>query len=167
MQQAEAQPGEHPLQPLVLRGGRRRLEFLGVLDQRADHEGLATRRHLGADQVVRLAFPRRCRRHHLGTHRDATPRHLVENGDVQVAVQGHRQGAGNRGGGHDEQVGFGAFGFGLELHPLMDSEAVLLVHHRHPEPSEPHPLLDQRMGSHDDVHRAVGDRRQHGVAVGR
>ncbi len=52
VQQTQAKPREHTLQPDVLGGRRHRLELVAVFHQRADDEGLTPRRHFCPDQVV-------------------------------------------------------------------------------------------------------------------
>ena len=50
---------------------------------------------------------------------------LVDNRYIQIAVQNQGQGPRDRGGGHDQRVGMGAFGG--QGGPLGHAEAVLLV----------------------------------------
>ena len=77
-------------------------------------------------------------------------------------MQGHGEGAGNRGRRHHQQVGAPA-----PFHqraPLGDPEAVLLVHDRKPEVPEPGAFLDERMGADDELGPAARYRPQ-GVAA--
>src|ERR1700732_832277 len=59
----------------------------------------------------------------------ATGREFVEDGDVEVAVEGERERAGNGRGGEDEDVRSVAVGGGFvhKALALQDAEAVLLV----------------------------------------
>ena len=79
---------------------------------------------------------------------------LIEDGDVKVAVHCHGERAGDRGGAHDEDVGVKGGILLPEPAPLVDTEAVLLVDHRHTEGVEADIVLDQDVGADEDVHLA-------------
>ena len=85
--------------------GRRHLELLGLLDQRAHHVGLAPGRHLRAHGVPRRGVGRAGRSAQRVDDRRAARRQLVEHADVEVAVDGHRRGARDRRGRHHQHVG--------------------------------------------------------------
>ena len=52
MDQPHPQPGEHPLQPLVLGGGRCGFDLCAVLDKRTYDERLAALGNVFADQLL-------------------------------------------------------------------------------------------------------------------
>ncbi len=72
------------LEPLVLGGGRARLEHLGLLDQRADDERLAARIDLVANPGVR-ALPLSLGRADMRRDRLTAPRQLAQHRHVEVA----------------------------------------------------------------------------------
>ena len=82
-----------------------------------------------------------------GLDRLAARRKLIQNGDVQVAVDQQAQRAGDGGSAHDQQVGvLGLFG----QHPaLADAKAVLLVHHGQAQPGKFHALAEDGVGADD------------------
>ena len=113
-------------------GGGLRLERFAFLDQRIDKIGLATRRELFLHERgdVRLfrADP------HAGDDFPPAGRFLVEQGDVQIAVDRHRQCPRNRRGGHHQHIGHHPEAD--ERSPLGDAELVLLVDDHQPEVAE-------------------------------
>ena len=124
-----------------------------LLHRRADDIGLPALSGLFADKVVHpltLALP-----HHKGLHRDAARGELVNDGHVQVTVDDQRQGAGDGGGGHDQHVGGRGLRcrpFGGQRRPLGHAEPVLLVSDDQPQAGEVHPLRQQGLGAHRQVH---------------
>jgi hypothetical protein len=82
-----------------------------------------------------------------GLHRLASRRQFVEGRDVEVGEVRHRQRARDRRGAHHQLVRHQRRGRGgcffPQREPLLDAEAVLLVHHHQPEARESHVLLDQ------------------------
>ena len=91
-----------------------------------------------------------------GLDRPSSRRKLVDHRDVEVAVEGHGQRAGNRRGGHHEDVRR-LLVFGPEPGALLHAEAVLLVDHHEPQVGELHPVFDQGVRADQDVHLARGD----------
>ena len=85
----------------------------------------------------------RRRRARVRPHRSRSAsarRQLVEHRHVEVAVDGHRRGARDRGGRHHQHVGDGAVGaLRAQRRPLLDAEAVLLVDHHDAERRKRHP----------------------------
>src|SRR5690606_41158502 len=71
----------------------------------------------------------------VGGDRTAPGRELGEAAGLQVPVDGHGDGPGNRGGRHDPRVR-GALGLGAQRVPLLAAEAVLLVDHHEAEVGE-------------------------------
>ena len=157
VEEAEAQPAQLVLGEAGERLlGRRHLELLGVLDQRADDVGLATGGDLGAHGVPRQRLIERAD----GTDRldrRAPRRQLVEDADVEVAVHGHRRRARDRRRRHHEDVGHGFAGLVAQGGALFDAEAVLLVDDDDAEAMEVDRRLDQGVGADDDVDRAGGE----------
>ena len=117
------------LQALELGGRGARLQRLGLLDQRADHERLAAGAQLLADALVgprALALAGGDE----GVDRAAAGGQLAQHGDVEVAVGGQRERARDRRGGHVQHVRREARRrLAVERAALVDAEAVLLVDH--------------------------------------
>ena len=63
--------------------------------------------------------------------------------------------------GHDQQVGFRAVRLLLELHSLMDAEAMLFVDHGDSQPGEVDTFLDERVGPDDDIDGSRRNSLQH------
>ena len=130
------------------------VHFLALEDQGIHDEGLASLRDLVADEIVHrgaLVFP-----HAQGLDRFPARRHLVDDGNVQVPVQGHGQGAGDRRRRHHEHMRRDAAGaLRPKPGPLVHPEAVLLVHDGESEGLEYHRVLDEGMGPHDEADAAV------------
>ena len=133
--------------------GRRHVEHLGFLDQRADPIGLGAVRRRGADALDHLveAVERQ------GARLDRPPagRLLGELRDVHVAVVGEHERARDRRRGHDQHVGGAALGG--ERQALVDAEAMLLVDDDQGEVAEVDALLEERVGADEEVDRAAGE----------
>ena len=159
MHEADREIGEHVLGQ-VPGHVRRRLEVerLGLLDERVHDVHLPARGDLVAQELVDLAAlglgPRvRCDR--------TSPRgELVDDGDLEVPVEGERERARDRRRRHHEEVRVVALLF--EPGALRDTEAVLLVHDREPEPPVLDALLDERVGADDTRDLARRERRAPG-----
>ena len=104
-------------------------------------------------------------RQHDGLHGLAARRQLADHGAIEIRVRRHRERPRNRRRGHDELVRHagGVLAFLLQLQPLLDAEAVLLVDDHECELPERHALLKQRMRADDDARAAVGDCRERGA----
>ena len=108
--------------------------------------------HLLTDQLVGLG-PLRCREHG-GADGCPSWREFVDLTHIQVAMEGQGQGSGDRGSGHREQVGLQTL---VEQSvPLVDAEAVLLIHHHQSQAGKHHRILQQGMGPHQNLEGAVG-----------
>ena len=83
----------------------------------------------------------------------AAGRTFAEGRHVQVAVQGQRQGARDRGGGEQQRIGVGAAL--AEFGALHHAETVLLVHDRQTQALEAHGVLNEGVRADDDVHLAA------------
>ena len=165
VQQTQAQAGKHlDAEPFVLLGRRAGLDPLRLLDQWADDVGLVAGGDLVADPLPRPPSTSSGPRAQVVVTGVRPGRQLVEHGGVEVAVDGHRRRARDRGGRHDQHVGDGALGpLGPEGGPLLDAEAVLLVDHHDAEGAEGDRLAQQGVGADQDVDGAVG---QPGVEPG-
>ena len=162
MQQTEAQPVQLSAREFLKRfGGGSGHDLVGSLHQRAHHVDLARRGHLGPNLLPR-------RDHfHLGArpHRNdlrAARRQLVEDGRVEVAIDGHGRGARDGRGGHDEHVRIVVAGLFPQRGALLDAEAVLLVDHNHAKAMKRNGLRDEGVRADQQVDRA---RAQRGVQL--
>ena len=88
--------------------------------------------------------------------RPATRRQLVDHRDVEIAVERHGERSRNGRGGHHQHVGR-LLVLGPHPRPLLDAETVLLVDDDQPQIREAHPILDQRMSPHQQLHLARSD----------
>lgn len=79
-------------------------------------------------------------------------RHLIDDGDIQIAVEREAQGARDGGGGHDEEMRILALAH--ERFALGHTELVLLVNDHEPDHLQAEGVLHQGMGA-DDEARAV------------
>ena len=136
-----------PFQVLVV-------HFLAFENQRVNDEDLASQGDLVAHELVeRIAL---VLAELPGDDGLPSGRHLVDDGDVEVAVQGHRQGAGDRRRGHDEDVrGNAVRPFGPEAGTLVHAETVLLVDDGEAEAPEDDVVLDEGVGADDQADGAV------------
>src|SRR5207302_4667578 len=117
---------------------------LGGIDPRRDDERL-----LAAANREPHALPdfgELIRRAQVGNDLLPSGRHLVDQGDVEVAVDGLVQGLRDRRGGREKKVGVGAYSFLAEGRALTNAEAVLLVDDRQTQSPERDVFLDQRVG---------------------
>ena len=126
---------------------------LGFLDHRVDDVRLAALVDLALHETVGLLDP--IRRVVFGEDGLAAGRKLVDDGDVEVAIEGHGEGAGDGGRGHHEDIGGDALARKAEA--LEDAETVLLVDDGEAEALELDVLFEDRVGADHDVHEALGD----------
>ena len=130
------------------------VHLFALEDERVHDERLPTLGDLVADEVVHrdaLVFAH-------AERLDGFParRHLVDDGDVQVAVQGHGQSAGDGGRCHHQHVRCHAAGtLCPQFRPLVHAEAVLLVHDGEPQRLEIDRILDESVRAHDQADAAV------------
>ena len=101
----------------------RRLFILVILNLRADDKDLTPLPHQLADEAVETRAVALV--HGKGVHLLPSGRQLVDDRDVQIAVDHQRERARDRCGGHDEHMGL--FPFADQRRALPDTEAVLLV----------------------------------------
>ena len=155
--QAHPEPLERAA-PEALRHLGRGLQIarLGLLDERADHVGLAAGLELASDELVDplpLGLVA-----NLGHDRRPPGRQLVEHGDVEIAVERQGQGAGDRGRRHDQHVR--VLALPAERRALEHAEPVLLVDDGEPEALELHRVLDEGVGADTDGRGAAAERLQ-------
>ncbi len=129
------------------------LNFLRFLHQGADDEGLMALLDLTTRETVgSLPF---LGQQPSGLDLPAARGQLVNDRDIQIAVDGQSQGARDGRGTHDQGVRIVAFL--AQSCPLSHAETVLLVNDGQGQVLETHTLLDQGMGTDDDVCFASGD----------
>ena len=94
---------------------------------------------------VFVHVPALCRAHKVGLDGLSSGGELVDDGQIEIAVEDQGQGPRNGCCAHDQHVGAAA----LLLHggALLDAEAVLLVTDHHAEIAEPYILGEQRVGA--------------------
>ncbi len=151
--QADHQLREDLGEPVRHRGRGFQIGALRLLDHGIDHVHLAARGAFAPEEAVDLGP---CR---LGAQRrlHAAPSRwpFAQLGDVQIAVQGERQRAGDR--RRREQEHVRRVTLLDEGGPLLDPEPVLLVDHREPEAPERHRFLDQCVCPDYESRRSGGD----------
>ncbi|KAF4516306.1 hypothetical protein B566_EDAN000547 [Ephemera danica] len=115
---------------------------------------------LGKLAVLQLLSPLNCRLQirpsSLGIpeqerpHRPAPGRQHVDDRDIQIAIDRHRQCPRDRRRREDQHIRLVAFVD--QIFPLHHTELVLFIHNRESEILEGHALLDQRMGANRHLH---------------
>src|SRR5215470_6564112 len=154
VQQADVEFREDLLAQVLVHLGRvPQIELFGLLDDRIDDVNLAALFDLVADELVNLLAPVFAA--HVRRNRRAPRRHLVDDRDFEVAVNGHRQAARDRRGRHYQDVRVDAAP--SKLGALQHAEAMLLVDYGEAELSELHRVLNQRVRSDDQVDVARSD----------
>ena len=96
----------------------------------------------------------------LGIDGLAARRQFVDDTHVEVAVDGHGEGAGDGGGGHHQYVGR-VLALAPQSGTLLYAEAVLLVDDGEAQAQELHVVLDDGMCADEDVHAAVDKTIEH------
>ena len=82
---------------------------------------------------------------------------FVQHAQIKIPVQRKRKRPGNGGRGHDQDIRFARVGLLHQPEALQNPEPMLLIDHHQSELGEIHPLLDQGMGSNDQLRLAAGD----------
>ena len=100
----------------------------------------------------------------VGFHRLPSGGQFVQHRHVQIAVQNQRQGAGDGGGGHHQQVGI--LPLGGQAGPLRHTETVLFIGDHQTQSGELDVVADEGMGTHDKIHFACGDGLLHPPLLG-
>ncbi len=131
-------------------------EFLGLLDHRADHICLTPRLRLPVDEPERIRSPAGI--HDRAANRKPSGRPLVQNRNIQIAVENHTQRTGNRCRAHHQCVRH--IPFLRKRLSLPYAEAVLLIRDHQGQTVVQDPVLDQRMCSDDELRCAFFDRLQ-------
>ena len=137
----------------VLHGGfQRKVALLVFLHHRAYHKYLPPfvyKLFNEAVQPLTIAFI-----HGEGVHLLPARRQLVDDGDVQVAVDDEGERPGDGGGGHDEDVG--RFALLRQRAALVHAEAVLLIRDHQRQIGKRHVLRQKRVGAHDQIDLSGG-----------
>ena len=89
-----------------------------------------------------------------GLNGPAAGRHFIDDGNIQIAINGERQRARDGSGGHHENVGM--LGLRDQAQPLHDAEAVLFVDDRQAQVLPFDILFDQRVRSDADMGQPFG-----------
>ncbi len=131
--------------------GRRQLDLLGLLHQRADPVDLLAFADRVGNPPDQLVQPIERQRH--GADRPAASRLLRQPRDIHVAEGGQHQRARDRRRRHHQHVR--GVALGGDRQPLVHAEAMLLVDHGKHEVAERHLFLEQRMRADHDVNRSV------------
>src|SRR5581483_1404089 len=116
------------------------------LDDRVHDVCLSAHLHLSVDELEDALAPRLTPQR--SRDRTAARRTLVENAEIQVAIQRERERTRNRRGGHEQHVGRVAFG--AEGFSLLHTESMLFVDRREPELGEYRCLLHERVRTDDE-----------------
>src|SRR6266542_2471431 len=139
VQQADVEFREDLLAEVLVHLGRvPQIELFGLLDDRINDVSLAALFDLVADELVNLLAPVFAA--HVRRNRRAARRHLVDDRDFEVAVNGHRQAARDRRSRHYQDVWVDAApsNFGA----LQHAEAMLFVDHGEAQAFELHRVLN-------------------------
>ena len=137
------------------------------LDRGADHEALPAQLDLLGEALPDARTPAGTvgERHDVRLDAGAAGGELADRRHVEVAEDGHRDGARDGRGGEHEHVRRM-----LPLQPqrlaLLDAESVLLVDDDEPEVGERHGVADERVRADDDARLAGGGAEQRLPAVG-
>jgi hypothetical protein len=132
-------------------GGGLGLERVAFLDQRIDEVGLAAGGELLLYELRDVGLL--CGGAQGGDHFPAAGGALVEDGNVEVAVDCHRQGPRDRRGGHHQHVGHRTL---LDkAGALRDAELVLLVDDDESEVGEGDLVVEQRVGADEHLRFAI------------
>ena len=141
-------------------GGSGNIEKFGFLHERANPKGLRAilQRFLQPGDHFWQASGGRGG----GGDRLSPRRLLVEARNIEIAVQGQFEGAGDRRGAERQHVH--GLAFGLQPRPFGHTEAVLLVYDGEAQVFEMHIILKQGVGADSDGCISLGERQQLGSA---
>ena len=147
MQETHRDPWQDGRQLFVRGGGIGQVKCFALFNEGADPIHLPAFGQLrpnAANHFIASAV-----RDHLGHHRCAAWRQLINDRDLQVSVVTHGQGARNRRGRHHQQVGLHALFLHLvaQGQALRHAKAMLLIDHRQGQVFEFHLLLNDSMGT--------------------
>ena len=160
MQEANHRAGQRRCQRFVRFGGVGQVHRFAFFDQRANPIDLPAFGQLAADALDHLVAP--ALTDHLGHHRCAPGRQLVDGRHIQVGVVAHGQRARNRRGRHHQEMRLLTAGrhLGAQGQPLRHAKAVLLVDDRQRQVLEAHLVLDHRVRAHHQGGGAAFDQGQ-------
>ena len=114
------------------------VQIIRLFDKRIDDEYLISLSNFTADDfvdAVSLVFKK-----NLRSDRFLTRRHLIDYGDVKIAIYRHRQCSRNRGCRHDEEIRHHALL--PQCSSLYHTETMLFVDYYQPQFLKNDPLLD-------------------------
>ena len=123
-----------------------RVQAVALLDERADDVGLLSCCNVVRKEFVGLRPVRGI--YHRRLYAKAVRGHLIKNRDVQIRIQHHRQGPGNRCCAHQKHMGRRALV--RERAALLHTEAVLLIHNHGSEVFKGNALLEKRVGTNQN-----------------
>ncbi len=84
----------------------------------------------------------------------AAGRQFVDHRNIQITVQGHGQGPGDRCGCHDQHMGGNRI-LAPQPGPLLHSEAVLFIDHHQAQVVKPDCIFDQCMGTDQNIQTTI------------
>ena len=122
-----------------------------LFHQRTDNVALTALVHLLFDEVQRAVAL--IGADQIGLDLRAAGRQLVDDGDIQIAVNDQPEGTGDRRGGQNKDMR--VLAFGGESGALGDAEAVLFIRDRATQPHEYRAVGQQRVGADNDITGAV------------
>ena len=132
-----------------------RLVVAAAFNDGIDNISLAPLRHLLAHEVPDIVGA--LLGHATRDDGGASGRQLVENADIEIAVERKGKRARNRSCRHHQHVGFGLIRLLHQLEALQHAEAVLLINYDQAKAIEFHFFFDQRMGADDQLRFAAID----------
>ena len=152
MNQPHAVGGKDVTQFFKAAAGVSEVQLAAFFHQRIDHIDLPSFSQLATYAVIDATNVRLPEM--KGLHRRTTGRQTVNDADVEVTIDGHGKGSGNRSGGHDEHVGR-KVAFLPKLGTLFDAKTVLLVNDGKPQSLKAHLILNQSVGADKDGNAAI------------
>ena len=134
-------------------GSRFQIDFFGLFNYGIDDIGLMSLFQFASNHFVNALG---VALHDMdGSDWRPTGGHLINDGEIEIAVQRHSQCPGNRSCRHNERIGI--FTLCHELQALDYTKTVLLVDDDHPEVSEKRALFKKRVCSYNHLDLARGD----------
>ena len=127
-------------------------ELFRFLDQRADPVDLPARAADLAHALDDLAAA--ALTDESSCDRSAPGWHLVDDRNIEISVEAHRQRTWDRGGAHHQLVRI-AYALLPQREPLRDAESMLFVDDGKPEPRQRHLVLEQHMGADRELRFAA------------
>ena len=143
--------------------GSLRLQGLGLFDQGAHPVGLtalaAALGDSGDDLIAALVG------NHHGLHGRAARRQLINHRQIKIGISGHRQGARDRRGGHDQLMRGQLFALAAQRQALVHAETMLFIDDHQAKVFELHIVLKQGMGADHHFQLALKQLLQNRLAL--